>query len=93
MNKLKEVKKTINHLFVSSSASAIATARPDLVPAIHAKSACSSIPPDATNISLDTSITTFKGIKEIAEAIPTVGGPLKATCDIMILLMETCQEV
>jgi hypothetical protein len=44
---------------------------------------------DDTNVALDASITSFKGIKEISEALPKIGESLKATCGVMVLILET----
>ncbi|CAG8771064.1 10353_t:CDS:2, partial [Acaulospora colombiana] len=43
---------------------------------------------DRTDVALDISIASFKTIKEAAEAISQFGGPIKATCGIMILVLE-----
>jgi hypothetical protein len=28
-------------------------------------------------------------MKEVAESIPSIGGPLKATCGVMVLVLQT----
>ncbi|PVF99231.1 hypothetical protein CPB86DRAFT_848211 [Serendipita vermifera] len=50
---------------------------------------------DRTSVTLDTSIGSLKVIKEAAEAIPQFGGSIKATCGIMVLVLEIvkrCKE-
>jgi hypothetical protein len=44
---------------------------------------------DRTDVALDASITTLKAMKEVAESIPSIGGPLKATCGVMVLVLQT----
>jgi hypothetical protein len=44
---------------------------------------------DSTDVALDASITTFRTMKEVAESIPSIGGPLKATCGVMVLVLQT----
>ncbi|PVF94730.1 hypothetical protein CPB86DRAFT_740055 [Serendipita vermifera] len=47
---------------------------------------------DRTSIALNTSITSFKAIKEATDDLPNVGGPLKATCGVMILVLESIKR-
>ncbi|KAG8756455.1 hypothetical protein FRC14_003048 [Serendipita sp. 396] len=42
--------------------------------------------------SLNTSISGFKALKEMAEVIPVVGAGLKASCGIMIMILETVKQ-
>jgi hypothetical protein len=45
---------------------------------------------DDTNVAaLHALIASFKGIKEISEALPKIGDALKAKCGVMILVLET----
>jgi hypothetical protein len=44
---------------------------------------------DSTDVALDASITTLRTMKEVAESIPSIGGPLKATCGEMVLVLQT----
>ncbi|PVF92051.1 TPR-like protein [Serendipita vermifera] len=47
---------------------------------------------DRTGVALDTSIGSLKAIKEAAESIPQFGDPIKATCGIMVLVLETVKK-
>ncbi|KAG8820176.1 hypothetical protein FRC18_011809 [Serendipita sp. 400] len=50
---------------------------------------------DSLDLSLDLSIAGFKKLKEAAEAIPVAGGPLKASCGIIISILQLvklCKE-
>jgi hypothetical protein len=91
MNKAKNATRNVYRALVLGVNLAIAVARPDLSAVLHNGS--SLIPGaaalDRTNVALDASITTFKTIKEVAEGLPTLGGPFKVTCGVMILVLET----
>ncbi|PVF91549.1 hypothetical protein CPB86DRAFT_878456 [Serendipita vermifera] len=97
MDKIKGAKKKLYRFLVLPANTATAVARPELAQAIHPgeSSVSAQVQPDGTDVALDTSITTLRAIKEAAEAIPTAGGPLKATCGVLILVLETikrCKE-
>ncbi|CAG8626182.1 15534_t:CDS:2, partial [Acaulospora colombiana] len=83
MERLKGLKKRLHrslspHSATASGGTGLVVARcPD------DSSAPRAVLSGTLDVSLDTSITTFKGIKEISETIPTIGGPLKATCGVM----------
>jgi hypothetical protein len=87
MNTHKRHAQNIYQGLILASNPAISFAHPGITAALQLDN---SGPPqlDPTNVALDTSITSFKGIKEIAEAVPTIGGSLKATCGVMVLVLE-----
>jgi hypothetical protein len=92
MNTNKRDAPSIHRGLVLASNPAISFARPNLTATLQLDN---SDPPqlDLTNVALDNSITSFKGIKEIAEAVPTIGGSLKATCGVMVLVLETIKVI
>ncbi|KAG8845552.1 hypothetical protein FRB91_001665 [Serendipita sp. 411] len=51
-----------------------------------------SHPVDRSDLSLDLSIAGFKTLKEVAEVIPVAGGPLKASCGIMISILQLAKR-
>ncbi|KAG8806929.1 hypothetical protein FRC18_005834 [Serendipita sp. 400] len=51
-----------------------------------------SNPTDRLDLSLDLSIAGFKTLKEAAEVIPIVGGPLKASCGIMVSILQLAKR-
>jgi hypothetical protein len=88
MNKHKRNAPSIHQGLILASNPVISFAHPGITAALQLDN---SGPPqlDLTNVALDTSIMSFKGIKEIAEAVPTIGGSLKATCGVMVIVLET----
>jgi hypothetical protein len=92
MNAHKQNAPSIHRGLILASNTAISFARPNLRVTLQLDN---SDPPqlDLTNVALDKSITSFKGIKEIAEAVPTIGGSLKATCGVMVLVLETIKVI
>jgi hypothetical protein len=88
MNKTrKRVPDTHRGLLLVSNP-AIGFACPGLTRALQSGN-CEALRSDDTNAALDALITSFKGIKEISEALPKIGESLKATCGVMILVLET----
>jgi hypothetical protein len=70
---------------------AVTLAHPSLTVALQPGSSTQAGLPrlDRTDVALDASITTFRTMKEIAESIPSIGGPLKTTCGVMVLVLQT----
>jgi hypothetical protein len=88
MNKTrKRIPETHRGLLLVSNP-AIGFACPGLTTALQSGNS-EALRSDDTNFALDASITSFKGIKEISEALPKIGESLKATCGVMILVLET----
>jgi hypothetical protein len=94
MNKFKGAKKKLHRLFVPPSNPATVV-HPDLRATVDPDGPYppTLVPLDTTNVAFDIPIATFRSIKEIAGAIPTIGGPLKATCGIMIRVLETIEVI
>jgi hypothetical protein len=70
---------------------AVALANPGLTEALRSggSTQASLARSDRTDVALEASITTFRTMKEAAESIPSIGGPLKATCGVMVLVLQT----
>ncbi|PVF91547.1 hypothetical protein CPB86DRAFT_830534 [Serendipita vermifera] len=97
MKILKGVRRKLQRFLGPPSKPVAAIADPDLPAATHSDSSPTLNAPllDTLDVTIDTSINTIKGLKEIAEAIPTIGGSLKATCGVMVLVLENikrCKE-
>lgn len=90
MKRPKVATTELHRALLLGLAPAIAVARLELSAAIHPGGSSTSGPVsvDHTDVALGASITTFKTIREIAEGLPIPCGPLKATCGIMILMLQ-----
>jgi hypothetical protein len=88
MNKPKKSVPDTHRGLLLASNLAIGVACPGLTTALQSGNS-EALRSDHTNVALDASIMSFKGIKEIAEALPRIGESLKSTCGVMILVLET----
>jgi hypothetical protein len=70
----------------------IGFACPDLGTALQSNNS-EPLRSDHTTAALDASILSFKGIREISEALPKIGDSLKATCGVMILVLEIIKVI
>jgi hypothetical protein len=70
---------------------AVALANPGLTEALRSggSTQASLARSDRTDVVLEAAITTFRTMKEVSESIPSIGGPLKATCGVMVLVLQT----
>jgi hypothetical protein len=89
-NPNKRTSKVHRGMLVASNV-AVALANPGLTAALRSgeSTQASLARSDHTDVVLDASITTFRTMKEVAESIPSIGGPLKATCGVMVLVLQT----
>ncbi|KAG8819827.1 hypothetical protein FRC19_009499, partial [Serendipita sp. 401] len=96
MDKLKKYKFFGSHSAIPAISNvALAAASPT-----HARSISQEItndipdshPVDQLDLSLDLSIAGFKTLKEAAEVIPVAGGPLKASCGIIISILQLAKR-
>ncbi|PVF99230.1 TPR-like protein [Serendipita vermifera] len=93
MDKSKESIPTIHRALALTSNPVIGFASTGLSETIQPGNLTQSGPLrlDYTDVVINSSITSFKIMKESAEALSEFGGPIKATCGIMILVLETIQ--
>ncbi|PVF99235.1 TPR-like protein [Serendipita vermifera] len=94
---MKQSKKHISGIgqfLALASNPALGVASPSLLAALQPDNLAQfpSLQVDRTDLAINSSITSFKAIKEVAEAVPQVGGPIKATCGVMILALETIRK-
>ncbi|PVF99243.1 hypothetical protein CPB86DRAFT_783832 [Serendipita vermifera] len=89
MDKLKKSTFAIRQSVALASNPALGVACPGLSAALQPGNLAQSHPPsvDRMDVAINSSITSFKAIKVIVEAIPQVG-PIEATCSVMILVLE-----
>ncbi|PVF91123.1 hypothetical protein CPB86DRAFT_792264, partial [Serendipita vermifera] len=94
MDKPKKPAFNIRQTLVLTSNPVLGVASPTLSAALQPSSLAHPRPSqlDRADVALSSSITSLKAIKETAEAIPQVGGPIKATCGVMILVLETVRR-
>jgi hypothetical protein len=92
MNKPKKSVPHTHRGLLLASNPAIGVACPGLTTALQSGNS-EALRSDYTNVALDASIMSFKGIREIAEALPKIGESLKATCGVMILVLETIKVI
>ncbi|KAG8783010.1 hypothetical protein FRC15_005920 [Serendipita sp. 397] len=99
---MKQFKK---YKFLSSRSAgpAISSSAFPAAPPAHTRSISQDITNNTTDthpinrldLSLDCSIAGFKALKELAEVIPVVDGPLKASCGVIIWILQLvkrCKE-
>ncbi|PVF92053.1 TPR-like protein [Serendipita vermifera] len=91
MNKHKKHPSRIHQGLLAASNSAVGFAAPHLIGALKPGELikASSFQLDRTDVAVNSAITSFKVVKEAAEALPQFGGPIKATCGVMILVLGT----
>jgi hypothetical protein len=53
----------------------------------------SGLVPDRTDMALEASINTLRGLKQLADGIPAVGRPFGATFGVMILVLEAVKVI
>ncbi|PVF92083.1 hypothetical protein CPB86DRAFT_239746 [Serendipita vermifera] len=94
MDKPKKPAFTMRQSLALASNPALGVASPSLSAALQPGNLAQRRPSlvDRTDVALSSSITSFKAIKEAAEAIPQVSGPIKATCGVMVLVLETIRR-
>ncbi|PVF99249.1 TPR-like protein [Serendipita vermifera] len=97
MNKAKKYASKIRRALGLASNPVIVIASTSSVAAVPTGTLTESdhFQPGRTDVALDASIASFKAIKEIAGVVPNIGASLKATCGVMILVLENikrCKE-
>jgi hypothetical protein len=95
MSKSKKDASSAHQGFLLASNPAVALALPGLTAALQPGNSirASSAQLDRTDVALEASIATFTTLKEVAESISSIGGPLKATCDVMMFILETIKVI
>ncbi|PVF99247.1 hypothetical protein CPB86DRAFT_299159, partial [Serendipita vermifera] len=94
MDKPRKPAFTIRQSLALASNPALAVASPSLSAALQPDNLAQRRPSlvDRTDVAINSSIASFKAIKEAAEAIPQVGSPIKVTSNVMILVLETIRR-
>ncbi|PVF99233.1 hypothetical protein CPB86DRAFT_814029 [Serendipita vermifera] len=94
MDKSRKYAPTIHKNLALVSNPALAVASPALSAALQPAHLAQSgrLQLDRTDVAISSSIMSFKTIREVSEAIPQFGGPIKATCGVMIVILETIRR-